>query len=74
MVLLDIIIVTVYMAGTAAWGILEARKVKSTGDFAGAARPRSAWVVFLSLAASFLGGGFSFGLASRAFSGGVGMC
>lgn len=70
--MLDIIIVAVYMVGTAAWGFVEARRVKTGGDFDEAARPRGAWIVFLSLAASFLGGGFSFGLASRAFSGGVG--
>lgn len=71
-VLIDIFIIAVYLIGTAAWGFLSSRRVKTGGDFAGVTKPRSAWVVFLSLAASFLGGGFSFGLASRAFSGGIG--
>jgi solute:Na+ symporter, SSS family len=72
MALFDIVIVALYMVGTAAWGFLSSRKGKAGVDFSGNAKPRSAWVVFLSLAASFLGGGFSFGLASRAFSGGIG--
>ena len=72
MALLDIIIVAVYLLGTAAWGFMQSRKLKTSGDFAGVGRRPGALIVFASLTASFLGGGFSFGLASRAYSGGIG--
>lgn len=70
--MLDVAIVTAYLFCTAAWGFLQARKVRTGSDFTGAAKRQSAFLVFASLTASFLGGGFSFGLASRAFSCGVG--
>lgn len=70
--LLDIAIVAAYLMGTAAWGFVQARRVKTGGDFNGLGARQGAFLVFASLTASFLGGGFSFGLASRAFGGGIG--
>lgn len=70
--MLDIIIVAAYLLGTAAWGFIQSRKLKKSGDFAGAGGRQGALTVFASLTASFLGGGFSFGLASRAYGEGIG--
>lgn len=70
--LLDVAIVACYLIGTAAWGFMRLKKVKCGEDFTGAASRQGAGLVFTSLTASFLGGGFSFGLASRAYSGGIG--
>ncbi len=70
--MLDILIVAVYLLGTAAWGFAKARRLKACGDFNGVGSRQGPFLVFASLTASFLGGGFSFGLASRVFSGGIG--
>ena len=70
--MLDIAIVAFYLLGTAAWGILRMRRVRSGNDLMGVGGRQGALLVFASLTASFLGGGFSFGLASRAYAGGIG--
>ena len=46
--------------------------MRAGGEFSGAARRQNTFMVFSGMAASFIGGGFSFGLASRAYAGGIG--
>jgi SSS family solute:Na+ symporter len=70
--LIDVLLVVSYLAFMVIWGAVQARKVKAGGEFSGAARGQSTFMVFASMAASFIGGGFSFGLASRAYAGGIG--
>lgn len=72
MCLADVLIVVAYLAFMVLWGLLQARRASAGGEFSGKARGQGAFMVFASMTASFIGGGFSFGLASRAFSGGVG--
>ncbi len=70
--MLDILIVAAYLLGTVAWGLAKARRLRTGGDFNGTGTRQGPFLVFASLTASFLGGGFSFGLASRVYAGGVG--
>ncbi len=70
--MLDIAIVAVYLLATVAWGFDKARRLKAGADFNGVSSRQGPFLVFASLTASFLGGGFSIGLASRVYSGGIG--
>ncbi|HWM39784.1 MAG TPA: hypothetical protein VNS49_21995, partial [Streptomyces sp.] len=68
--ILDWVLLGVYFALLIVIGVQTIRRVKSADDFAVAGN-RIIWPVFFgSLAASFLGGGASLGMAGKAFSDG----
>ena len=54
------------------YGIYQGFRVKSAGDFAVTDKKHGLFVVFSSLSAAFIGGGFSTGNATETFSSGVG--
>lgn len=56
------------LGGVATWALAQSRRGGNLTD----AAPQSALLVCLGLAASFLGGGFSFGLAGQVYEEGVG--
>ncbi len=69
---LDIGIVLVYLAVLVGMGLRGGRQVKSAGDFTASGGRYGTWVLFASLSASFIGGGYSSGNAARAFESGIG--
>ena len=69
----DVGIVIVYILVLVGMGLFGGRKVKGADDFAAADKKYGAPVIFASLAASYVGGGFSVGNAAAAFENGVGM-
>lgn len=70
---LDIGIVILYLVVLVAMGLKGGGSVESAGDFTAAGRKYGAPVIFATLAASYIGGGYSSGNAAEAFSGGIGM-
>jgi len=72
MSLIDVLIVLAYLLFMVFWGVFQSRRAKAGGELAGAARGQGTLMVFFAMTASFIGGGFSFGLASRTFAGGIG--
>ena len=70
---LDIFIVIVYLAILVAMGFLGGKSVENAGDFTASGKRYGAPVIFASLAASYIGGGYSSGNAAEAFSSGLGM-
>ena len=69
----DVGIVIVYILVLVGMGLFGGRAVKGADDFAAADKKYGAPVIFASLAASYVGGGFSVGNAAEAFERGVGM-
>ena len=69
----DVGIVIVYILVLVGMGLFGGRKVKGADDFAAADKKYGAPVIFASLAASYVGGGFSVGNAAAAFENGIGM-
>lgn len=69
---LDIGIVLLYLAVLVGMGLLGGKQVKSAGDFTASGGRYGTLVLFASLAASFIGGGYSSGNAARAFENGIG--
>ena len=60
--------------GILVWiGLRGGKEVKKAGDFTASGGRYGTFVIFASLAASYIGGGYSSGNAAHAFSGGVGM-
>lgn len=70
--MLDVAIVIFYLLAVGGWGILQSRRMRSDADLSGAAARYSPLLTLTGLVSSFLGGGFSFGLASRVYLDGVG--
>ncbi len=70
---IDILIVTAYLALLVWMGLRGGEKVQAAADFSAAGKTYGAPVIFMSLAASYVGGGFSAGNAAYAFSDGIGM-
>lgn len=69
---LDYLPVTLYL-GVLVWlGVRGSRRVKTAADFTAAGGRYGAPVIFATLAASYVGGGFSSGNAAEAFSHGIG--
>lgn len=64
--------VGLYLGVLIAIGIVGGRRVKNAADFTAADQKYGVPVIFASLAASFVGGGFSSGNAAEAFSHGIG--
>lgn len=69
----DVGIVIVYILVLVGMGLFGGRKVRGADDFAAADKKYGAPVIFASLAASYVGGGFSVGNAAEAFENGIGM-
>ena len=69
---LDYLPVGLYLGALIWLGVRGSRRVKDAADFAAAGEKYGAPVIFASLAASYVGGGFSSGNAARAFSSGIG--
>lgn len=69
---IDIIIVTAYLA-LLIWMGLRGGGADSAAAFTASGKTFGAPIIFMSLAASYIGGGFSAGNAAAAFSDGIGM-
>ena len=65
--LIDNIIVGVYLLAILFIGCWSCRKVKNLEEFSVAGRSYPAWIIFATLSASFIGGGFSTGNAEKVF-------
>jgi len=65
------VIVFVYLLAILIIGLLAGRKIKGLSDYAVAGRSYGAMVIFATLTASFIGGGFSMGNAEKVFLVGI---
>ncbi len=70
---MDIGIVIIYLLLLVGIGLLGGRGVKSADGFTATDTTYGAPVIFMSMAASFIGGGFSAGNAAFGFESGIGM-
>ncbi len=70
---LDIGIVILYLIVLVGMGLRGGKAVESAEDFTASTRTYGAPVIFATLAASYIGGGYSSGNAAEAFTGGIGM-
>ena len=69
--LIDHVIVAVYLLTILIVGVWGGRHLRNLEDFSVAGRAYPAWIVFATLSASFIGGGFSTGNAEKVFLFGV---
>lgn len=69
--MLNIILLAVYFLAMIIIGIIAGRRVKNIIDFAVAGRNYGALIIFATLSASFIGGGFSTGNAEKVFTYGI---
>ncbi len=69
----DCLIVAAYIGLLIYMGLRGGETVQSAADFAAAGKTYGAPIIFMSLAASYVGGGFSAGNAAFAFEKGIGM-
>ena len=69
--MIDQAIVGIYLAGILILGIWAGKGVSSMKQFSVAGRSFGAMVIFLTLSASFIGGGFSMGNAEKVFLFGI---
>lgn len=67
----DIAIVALYLLLTLCLGLYVARTVKTPEIYRTGGRQYSSWIVFATLSASFIGGGFTIGLSEKTFLYGV---
>ncbi len=65
--MLDQWVVAIYLVLTLALGLWIARGVQSSEDYQTGKRQYSSWIVFATLSASFMGGGFTIGLAEKTY-------
>lgn len=63
--LVDNIIIALYLLVVLVVGVRGGRRLKNLEDFSVAGRSYGAWVIFATLSASFIGGGFSTGNAEK---------
>ncbi len=70
---MDIGIVIIYLLLLVGIGLLGGRQVKTAEGFTATDKTYGAPIIFMSMAASFIGGGFSAGNAAEAFRNGIGM-
>jgi len=68
---MDNIIVIVYLVIILIVGLLAGRKVKDLSQFSVAGRSFGSFIIFATLSASFIGGGFSMGNAEKVFLFGI---
>lgn len=69
--MLDIIIIFGYLAGILALGLWSGRHIRNMEQYAVAGRSFVSLVIFATLSASFIGGGFSIGNAEKVFLFGI---
>lgn len=69
---IDILIVALYLLIVFLVGMIAGRNVKNLNEYAVAGRSYRSLVLFATLSASFIGGGYSSGNAAKVFSGGIG--
>lgn len=69
---IDLLIVGVYLFIVFFVGIMAGRNVKDINEYAVAGRSYRSLILFATLSASFIGGGYSSGNAAKVFSGGIG--
>ncbi len=69
--IIDYVVIGAYFALIIFVGVWVSRSVKSLDDFSTGNRGYSSAFVFATLSASFIGGGFTMGLAEKAFSMGL---
>lgn len=69
--MIDFIIVLIYLAITLAVGLYNAKTVSSDKEYTSAGQQYSALIVFCTLTATYLGGGFTIGLAEKTFLFGI---
>lgn len=70
---LDIGIVIAYLLLLVIIGLRGGKQVESAADFSAGGKKYGAGVIFCSLAASYVGGGYSAGNAAESFENGIGM-
>lgn len=68
---METLIVVIYLAAVLIVGMLAGRRMKGLEDFAVAGRSFGSLVIFATLSASFIGGGFSMGNAEKVFLVGI---
>lgn len=68
---MDQIIVIIYLMVVLAIGVWAGKKVKNVSQFSVGGRAFGTWVIFSTLSASFIGGGFSTGNAEKVFTFGI---
>jgi solute:Na+ symporter, SSS family len=68
---LDTCIILVYLSIILCVGLWCGKKIKTLRDFSVSHQSYSSWVVFATLSASFIGGGFSVGNAEKVFTYGI---
>ncbi|MCD6234392.1 MAG: sodium:solute symporter family protein [Candidatus Marinimicrobia bacterium] len=68
---MDLVIITLYLVGILLFGLWYGRGIKDLGDYAVAGKAYSAPIIFATLSASFIGGGFSMGNAEKVFRFGI---
>ena len=67
MIMLDYAIIILYLSAVLLLGLLSGKGMKSLQDFAVSHRSYTSMVIFATLSASFIGGGFSIGNAEKVF-------
>lgn len=70
--MLDIVIVILYLIALVGIGLRGGRDVKNAADFTASGKQYGTFVIFATLSASFIGGGYSSGNAAAAFEHGIG--
>ncbi len=70
--MLDIAIVVIYLVVLVGIGLRGGRHVKNAADFTASDKQYGTFVIFATLSASFIGGGYSSGNAAAAFEHGIG--
>ena len=65
--MIDTIVVAIYLTLVLAIGLWKAGKLKTLEEYAVARRSYGALVIFATMSASFIGGGFSIGNAEKVF-------
>ena len=65
---IDISVLVLYVAAVISIGWIAARKVKTLDDFATGGRQYTSFFITATLASSFIGGGFTTGLAEKVYS------
>ncbi len=70
--MLDRFLVFVYLAILVIVGLRGGKRVRNAADFSATNRHYGTFVIFASLSASFIGGGYSSGNAAAAFENGIG--
>ena len=67
----DFVIIGFYLAAVLTVGIWAGRRIRNFEEYAVAGRSYSSFVVFATLSASFIGGGFTMGNAEKVFTMGI---